>query len=87
MGEELRDFAEKESKPALWILLLRRVSDMTIDPREEVRTGMRLSDLTFFQSPSVHIHIHINKFLSMLSLNIARKFLDIGHKSRQSISK
>lgn len=40
MSEELRDYAEKESKPALWILLLRRVSDMTIDPREEVRTGM-----------------------------------------------
>jgi hypothetical protein len=50
MIEELRDYAEKESKPALWILLLRRVSDMTIDSREEVRTGAIHTILRIFDN-------------------------------------
>ncbi|TID21580.1 hypothetical protein E6O75_ATG04975 [Venturia nashicola] len=50
MGEELRDYARKESKAALWVLLLRRVSDMTTDPREEVRTGAIHTILRIFDN-------------------------------------
>jgi hypothetical protein len=50
MIAELRDYAEKESKPALWILLLRRVSDMTTDSREEVRTGAIHTILRIFDN-------------------------------------
>jgi hypothetical protein len=40
--------AEQKSMPALWLLLLRRLTDTTADPREEVRTGALHTILRIF---------------------------------------
>jgi hypothetical protein len=40
--------AESSSMPALWLLLLRRLTDTTADPREEVRTGALHTILRIF---------------------------------------
>jgi hypothetical protein len=50
LSRELLSFAEQKSMPALWLLLLRRLTDTTADPREEVRTGALHTILRIFDN-------------------------------------
>jgi hypothetical protein len=50
LADELLLFAEKNSMPALWLLLLRRLTDTTADSREEVRTGALHTILRIFDN-------------------------------------
>jgi hypothetical protein len=50
LSRELLEFAEQKSMPALWLLLLRRLTDTTADPREEVRTGALHTILRIFDN-------------------------------------
>ncbi|QDS74455.1 hypothetical protein FKW77_006507 [Venturia effusa] len=86
MGKKLQDYAEKESKPALWIILLRRVSDMTTDPREEVRLGATHTILRIFDNHGDNISSDAWQLcLWSILLPMLRSNADIYHSLFPSI--